>query len=115
MHFVLLPGSDGSRTVEALLPRQALEIHDTIAECMIFANHWVAKKIAQAFPNQALLRHHPLPREEHFASLVSCAAARGFTVDTSSNKKLADSLDRCNDPNDPNVNKVRQIFSNTIH
>ena len=41
--------------IEALVPKQSLEIHDTIAECMIFANHWVAKKIAQAFPNQALV------------------------------------------------------------
>lgn len=42
-------------SIEALVPKQSLEIHDTIAECMIFANHWVAKKIAQAFPNQALV------------------------------------------------------------
>ncbi len=34
---------------------QALEIHETIAECMIFANHWVAKKICEAFPDQALV------------------------------------------------------------
>lgn len=34
---------------------QTLEIHETIAECMIFANHWVAKKIAEAFPQQALV------------------------------------------------------------
>lgn len=34
---------------------QHLEVHETIAECMIFANHWVAKKIAQAFPSKALV------------------------------------------------------------
>jgi len=34
---------------------QHLEIHDTIAECMIFANHWVARKIAETFPNQAIV------------------------------------------------------------
>ena len=32
-----------------------MEIHETIAECMIFANHWVAKRIAEAFPNSALV------------------------------------------------------------
>ena len=36
-----------------------LQVHETVAECMIFANHWVAKKIAKAFPQQALLRRHP--------------------------------------------------------
>ena len=35
---------------------QHLEVHDTIAECMIFANHWVAKKITETYPNQALVR-----------------------------------------------------------
>ena len=34
---------------------QPLEVHETIAECMIFANHWVAKKICQAFPKNALV------------------------------------------------------------
>lgn len=32
-----------------------MEIHDTIAECMIFANHWVAKKIAESFSQCALV------------------------------------------------------------
>ena len=34
---------------------QHLEVHETIAECMIFANHWVAKKIVDAFPSKALV------------------------------------------------------------
>lgn len=34
---------------------QTLEIHETIAECMIFSNHWVAKKIFQTFPSHALV------------------------------------------------------------
>ena len=53
------------------------------------------------------LRHHPLPRQEHFDSLVACALSKGFTIDTQTNKALADSLDRCVDPADPEVNKVR--------
>lgn len=35
-----------------------MEIHETIEECMIFANHWVAKKIAETFPTQALVDIH---------------------------------------------------------
>lgn len=86
---------------------QPLEIHETVAECMIFANHWVAKKIAETFPSSALvrpflfstpssppfsliflvnyspqLRHHPLPRKQHFTNLTHCAASKGFSIDT---------------------------------
>lgn len=34
---------------------QELAVHKTVAECMIFANHWVAKKISETFPNQAVV------------------------------------------------------------
>jgi DIS3-like exonuclease 1 len=35
----------------------------------------------------------------------------GFTVDVSSNKALADSLNRCVDPGDPLVNKVLRALA----
>ncbi|XP_071794054.1 DIS3-like exonuclease 1 [Asterias amurensis] len=92
--------------IEDLVPKQTMEIHETIAECMIFANHWVAKKISEMFPSFALLRHHPLPRQDQFQDLVDSAKARGFTIDTSSNKTLAESLDKCVDPKDPVYNKI---------
>ena len=40
-----------------------LEIHETVAECMIMANHWVARKIADVFPAFSLLRLHPPPKK----------------------------------------------------
>ncbi|PFX22556.1 DIS3-like exonuclease 1 [Stylophora pistillata] len=43
------------KDIKNLIPKKPLEIHETVAECMIFANHWVAKKIAEAFPSAALL------------------------------------------------------------
>lgn len=92
--------------IENLVPKQTLEIHETIAECMIFANHWVARKISEVFPSCALLRHHPLPRQEQFADLVLSARAKNFEIDTSSNKTLAESLDKCVDPDDPVYNKI---------
>lgn len=49
---------------------------------MIHANHWVARKIQEAFPHQALLRRHPPPRQEVFSQLVDSATARGFTIST---------------------------------
>ncbi|KAM8894854.1 LOW QUALITY PROTEIN: DIS3-like exonuclease 1 [Spinachia spinachia] len=102
---------DEQRNITALVPRQPLEVHETVAECMIYANHWVARKIQEAFPHQALLRRHPPPRQEFFSQLVESAAARGFTVDTRTNKALADSLDRAVDPQDPLVNRMLRIMA----
>ncbi|XP_033109550.1 DIS3-like exonuclease 1 [Anneissia japonica] len=90
--------------IENLIPKQTMEIHETIAECMIFANHWVAKRIVETYPQCSLLRYHPLPRQDHFQQLVESAKAKGFEVDTSTSKTLADSLDKCVDANDVNVN-----------
>ncbi|KAJ8029401.1 DIS3-like exonuclease 1 [Holothuria leucospilota] len=52
------------------------------------------------------LRHHPLPRQEQFGDLVLSAKAKNFEIDTSSNKALAESLDKCIDPDDPVYNKI---------
>ncbi|CAH3019970.1 unnamed protein product [Porites evermanni] len=108
------------KDIKDLIPKKPLEIHETVAECMIFANHWVAKKIAERFANAALLRHHPLPRKQHFANLVHCAASKGFSINTNSNKSLADSLDECVDAKDPNFNKIirslaTQAMSNALY
>ena len=40
-----------------------------IAEMMIFANAAVAERIHQAFPDSALLRRHPPPRQEALAEV----------------------------------------------
>uniref|UniRef100_A0A8C7K3L0 DIS3-like exonuclease 1 n=1 Tax=Oncorhynchus kisutch TaxID=8019 RepID=A0A8C7K3L0_ONCKI len=102
---------DEDRNITALVPRQPLEVHETVAECMIYANHWVARKIQESFPQQALLRHHPPPRQEFFNQLQDSARARGFTIDTRSNKALADSLDRAVDPRDPLVNRLLRVMA----
>nr|XP_056721762.1 DIS3-like exonuclease 1 [Euleptes europaea] len=111
---------DDKKNIDDLIPRQLLEVHETIAECMILANHWVAKKIWESFPYQALLRQHPPPRQEFFGELRECASAKGFTIDTQSNKALADSLDRAVDPSDLLVNKLlrsmaTQAMSNALY
>ncbi|KAM4631192.1 DIS3-like exonuclease 1 [Polymixia lowei] len=102
---------DEEGNITALVPRQPLEVHETVAECMIYANHWVARKIQESFPQQALLRHHPPPRQEFFCQLVDSAKAQGFTIDTRSNKALADSLDCAVDPMDPLVNRLLRIMA----
>ncbi|XP_026549155.1 DIS3-like exonuclease 1, partial [Notechis scutatus] len=111
---------DDKKNIDDLIPRQPLEVHETIAECMILANHWVAKKIWEVFPHQALLRQHPPPRQEFFSEVRECAGAKGFSIDTRSNKALADSLDRAVDSSDPLVNQllrsmVTQAMSNAVY
>jgi len=85
-------------------PKEHLAVHETVAECMIMANHWVAKKISEIFPSNALLRLHPPPKKENFEELQKCAASKGWSVEIWSNKVLSESLDRCNDHSDSNVN-----------
>ncbi|XP_004711991.1 DIS3-like exonuclease 1 isoform X1 [Echinops telfairi] len=102
---------DEKKNIRDLLPKQPLEVHETVAECMILANHWVAKKIWESFPHQALLRQHPPPHQEFFSELRECAKAKGFSIDTRSNKTLADSLDKADDPSDPIVNRLLRAMA----
>lgn len=54
-----------------------LEIHHTIAEWMIYANHCVALKIYNHFNDSALLRRHPFPSKEKFDNLIKTAKSKG--------------------------------------
>ncbi|XP_063781647.1 DIS3-like exonuclease 1 isoform X2 [Pseudophryne corroboree] len=98
-------------SIDDLVPKQPLQVHETIAECMILANHWVAKKIWERYPQQALLRLHPPPRQEFFKEMKESAQAKGFHIDTRSNKSLADSLDKAIDPSDPLVNRMLRAMA----
>ncbi|GBM24441.1 DIS3-like exonuclease 1 [Araneus ventricosus] len=88
-----------------------LAIHKTVAECMIFANHWVAKKINDVYPSQAVLRRHPNPREADLVELQKLAESKGFTLNVHSNKELAASLEKAVDIHDPSVNQIFRILA----
>jgi len=92
------------KSMTNIKPKEHLAIHETVAECMIMANHWVARKIAEVFPSNSILRMHPPPKKDNFEELKICAKSKGWTVETFSNKALAESLDRCTDSHDPTVN-----------
>ncbi|CAH8447523.1 unnamed protein product [Heterobilharzia americana] len=101
--------------LEDLIPKEPLAMHNTVAELMIFTNHWVARQCVESYPDRSILRRHPPPRPEFFDELKRCVASRGFVLDTESNLSLANSLENAADPNDPEVNKViRQLVTRAM-
>lgn len=72
--------------------KESLEIHDTIAELMIFANSTVARRLVEHFPTHALLRRHPPPSGDRFTQLVQLAKARDVVIDATNNFTLQQSL-----------------------
>ncbi|KAF9331722.1 DIS3 mitotic control [Linnemannia elongata] len=81
--------------ISDILPKQPLEVHQIIEEAMVMANGYVAQRIYQGFRESAMLRHHPPPIESHFKMLLRAAESRGFSIDTTSNLALANSLREC--------------------
>ncbi|CAO3696837.1 unnamed protein product [Umbelopsis ramanniana] len=80
-----------------IIPKKELEVHEIVAEAMIMANASVAERIHQRFKGSALLRHHPPPTKERFKLLEQAAATRGYHIDYTSNKTLAQSLEHIAD------------------
>ncbi|KAL9649617.1 hypothetical protein ABK040_003294 [Willaertia magna] len=81
-----------------------LLIHHTVAEWMIFANAYVAKRIYDSFPTTSCLRRHPYPLKEKFNPVIKAAASRGFEINLDSSISLSKSLEEANDPEDKFVN-----------
>lgn len=69
-------------------------MNGVVAELMIAANASVARRIYETFPNASLLRRHSQPRHDALHQLVELCRSRGLQVDSSSNKALAESLER---------------------
>ena len=72
--------------------KKELEIHHTIAEMMIMANGYVASKIYDTFPEEALLRIHRSVEDERFESLKNVLDVGGISLEGSSNRALANTL-----------------------
>ncbi|KAJ3036866.1 exosome catalytic subunit dis3 [Rhizophlyctis rosea] len=90
------------------------EMKDTnalVEEFMLLANIYVAKKIHESFPESSMLRRHPRPPPSNFETLIKAVNELGLTLDPSTSKTLADSLDRCESPQDPYINKLIRIMT----
>jgi exoribonuclease R len=71
----------------------------------------VSKKILRHYPTLGVLRRHQPPTQEQFAPLVYAALTAGVSLDISSSKSLADSLDAAVRSDDPYFNKLLRILS----
>lgn len=93
--------------------KKLLETNSLVEEFMLFANISVARKIYDAYPQTAMLRRHAPPPATNFEMLNEMLRVRkpGMTVSLESSKALADSLDRCEDPNDKYFNTLLRIMS----
>jgi len=74
--------------------KEELDMCTVVAELMILANSFVAKRLFDRFPNAALLRNHQSPTMSKLESLEAIAVSCGFDFRFSSNKELAESLEK---------------------
>lgn len=78
---------------------------------MLLANVTVAKKILRHYPTLSVLRRHPSPNRAMFDGLIGKAKCKGLMINIDDSKRLADSLDEAQVPEDPYVNKLLRILS----
>ncbi|KAK9823835.1 hypothetical protein WJX72_005833 [[Myrmecia] bisecta] len=90
---------------------QIREANQMVEEMMLLANVTVAEHTLRAFPACALLRRHPVPAPRQFDPLLRAAAAAGFSLDCSTSKMLAESLDKAVRADDAYFNKLVRIMA----
>lgn len=104
--------SETSDALTDVKTKASLATNSLVEEFMLLANTTVAKKIQSSFPQTALLRRHAAPPASNFADLSEqLKRVKGFELDVSSSKALADSLDKCVDPEHPFLNTLIRILA----
>ncbi|KAG8533308.1 uncharacterized protein KY384_002091 [Bacidia gigantensis] len=92
--------------------KQLLDTNSLVEEFMLLANISVAQKIHSSFPQTALLRRHASPPATNFEDLSNqLKVKRDLSLDVTSSKALADSLDTCVDPKEPFFNTLVRILA----
>ena len=104
--------SETSDPLTDVKTKALLSTNSLVEEFMLLANTTVASKIHSSFPQTALLRRHASPPATNFSDLADqLKRKRNFDLDVSSSKALADSLDRCIDPNHSFFNTLVRILA----
>ncbi|XP_052231000.1 exosome complex exonuclease RRP44-like isoform X2 [Dreissena polymorpha] len=91
--------------------KQLLDTNSMVEEFMLLANIATAQKIQEEFPNCAVLRRHPSPPVSNFEPLMKAALSKGFKMNVSRGKDLADSLETATIPDDPYFNTMLRIMT----
>ncbi|KFM79835.1 Exosome complex exonuclease RRP44, partial [Stegodyphus mimosarum] len=91
--------------------KELKETNSMVEEFMLLANISVAKRILEEFPDCALLRRHPAPGVSNFEPLIKAAQSKGFKIEVSSGKALAESLDAAVVPDNPYFNVMLRMVA----
>jgi exosome complex exonuclease DIS3/RRP44 len=79
---------------------------------MLLANVSVAARVYEAFPQTALLRRHAAPPKANFEELANqLKVKKDLELRSDSSRAVADSLDKCVDPNEPFFNTMIRILA----
>jgi len=87
------------------------ETNSMVEEWMLAGNVAVAQRITESYPRYALLRRHPAPPLRNFDPLLAAAAAVNVSLDITSSKALADSLDAAAAASTPYVGRLLRILA----
>ncbi|KAK3086411.1 hypothetical protein FSP39_018074 [Pinctada imbricata] len=91
--------------------KQIRDTNSMVEEFMLLANVSTAQKTLEEFPDCACLRRHPSPPHSNFDPLIKAAESKGFKIDVSCGKALADSLESAVIPGDPYFNTMLRIMA----
>jgi exosome complex exonuclease DIS3/RRP44 len=105
-------GDEAGDPLTDVKTKAMLETNSLVEEFMLLANITVATKVYEYFSQTALLRRHATPPPQNFEDLTNqLAKKRGMELDVSSSGALANSLDRCVDPENPFFNTLVRILA----
>lgn len=91
---------------------QTFEANSMIEEWMLYANAAAAAKVFSTYPRWTLLRRHQRPAEGAFDTLNEALEAKlHVRLDDTSSLSLNQSLNRCEDKEDPYFNKLVRILT----
>ncbi|KAF2356115.1 PIN domain [Trinorchestia longiramus] len=98
-------------SVVDIVAKQHLETMSMVEEFMLLANVTAANTTLQHFPDCAMLRRHPAPPASNFEPLLLACKSQSVELDVTSNKTLAESLNKCDREGNPFFNSMLRIMT----
>ena len=88
-----------------------LDTNSMVEEFMLLANISVAEKTIAHFPGKSILRRHSTPKPQMIKDFSALLQSLGYSLDYSSSRALAESLDRIVKKDDDFFNKLVRIMT----